>query len=195
MQYVITISREFGSGGHMIAEKAAERLGIEFLDKKLIEQIASKTGIDEQKLDAHATHGEKFWKRNKMLFNAGAYDLNQEIFKEQKAIIREHAEAHSCLILGRSADSILADFEHVLNVYIYAPLAWRRGKVKEFYKLNDDDALALIRRMDAQRQDYRHFFGHKTDRANLKVDSSKFGIEGSVGLICTAAAQLFELQL
>lgn len=193
MQYVITVSREFGSGGHMIAEKAAERLNIEFLDRKIIEQLASKTGIAEHKIDAHATHGERFWQRNKMLLNAGAYDLNQEIFKEQKAIIREHAKAHSCLILGRSADSILADFGHVLNVFIYAPLSWRREQVKEFYKLDDDDALALIKRMDAQRQDYRHFFGHKTDRAHLKLDSSKFGIDGSVNLICSAASGLFEL--
>ncbi len=191
MSYVVTISRQFGSMGAQIAKLTAERLNIEFLDKRIIERIAEETGIEQEHIDAHHKHGEKFWQRNKMLFNFSSYDLNQQIYRKQKEIIREHAAAHSCLILGRSADAVLADFPQVLNVYIFAPLAFRCRNIQQFYELSEDDALAAIKRVDAQRSDYRNFFGHNIDRRQLLLDSSCFGQEGCVSMIAAAVKTLF----
>ena len=191
MSYVVTISRQFGSTGGQIAKEAAAKLKIEFLDKRIIERIADETGIGQEYIDAHEKHGEKFWQRNKMLFNFSSYDLNQQIFRKQKEIIREHAAAHSCLILGRSADAILADYPQVLNVYIFAPLPFRCQNIQKFYALSEDDALAAIKRVDAQRSDYRKFFGHNVDRRQLLLDSSCFGTAGCVQMICQAVQTLF----
>ncbi len=191
MSYVITLSRQFGSQGQLIAQKTAELLQIEYLDKKIMEQIAEKSGIGAEHIDEHHKHGEKFWERNKMLFNLNSYDLNQEIFRHQKEIIREHAQDHSCLILGRSADAVLADFPHVLNVYIFAPFAYRLKNIQQFYNLDAEDAAAALKRVDGQRSDYRKFFGHNADRRQLMIDSQRFGVEGAVKMIAAAAELLF----
>ena len=96
------------------------------------------------------------------------------------------------MILGRSADAILADYPHVLNVYVYAPLNFRVSNVQRFYNLSQDDALAAIKRVDGQRNDYRKFFGHNVDRRQLMLDSSRFGVDGCVKMICTAVDVLFQ---
>ncbi len=191
MSYVITLHRQFGSGGANIAKAVADILQIEYLDKRIIEQLSEKTGLEQREIQKHDWHGENFWQRNKMLFNAASYDRNQEIFAQQKAIIREHAAAHSCVILGRSSDAILADFDNVLNVFIYAPTAFRSKRLCELYKFTKEESLEAIKRMDAQRSDYRSFFGHNIDRSHLRLDSSVFGVEKAARVIAAAAKELF----
>lgn len=191
MNYVITLHRQFGSGGSNIAQAVADMLQIEYLDKRIIEQLSEKTGLAKREIQEHDWHGENFWQRNKLLFNAASYDRNQVIFAQQKAIIREHAAAHSCVILGRSSDAILADFDNVLNVFVYAPVSFRAARLGELYKFTLEESMEAIKRMDAQRSDYRSFFGHNIDRSHLRLDSSLFGVDKAARVIVTAARELF----
>lgn len=191
MKFIITLSRQAGSHGDSIGHMLAERLNIECLDRIILEKIAADTGHSEKHVDAHEHHGAGFWQRNTMLLNIGSYDRNQEIFQAQRKIIREHAQAHSCVIIGRSADTILADFPNVLSVYVFAPIATRIENLMHDFDLSRDDAITRIKKIDAAREDYRKFFGHNADRRQLLIDSSCFGIEGSVDVIEAAVNTLF----
>ena len=192
-QLVITIGRSFGSGGREIGERLAQALGIGFYDRNLIDMAAKKSGLGRAVV---GSADEKLIGR--FLELTPGLDLvqentNEKIYRAQAEVIRGIIKrGESCVIVGRGADYVLRNRHEVLKVYIYAPLESRIQTVMERYGFKEDEAQKVIRHMDKTRRNYYEYF---TDRnwdqkegKDLLIDSSEFGIQGSVELIKTAAS-------
>ena len=183
--YVITIGREFGSGGHQIGQLLAERLGIAFFDRELIEEASRRSGMsadflaraDEKapSLLDYALHGS--FGNDNVLSSGNFYVL-------QANVIKSKAHEQSCVIVGRSADYILRDHPRIVNLFIHAPKAFRCRNVAERTGLSEADALALIERQDKQRSKFYNFYSDKvwgrSSSYHLSVDSSVLGLERTV---------------
>lgn len=186
-QYVVTISRQFGSMGRTIAAKMSEELGIEYLDRDIVEATAQRMGQSIKTIsDAEETAGT-FFLRKKYPFNMGIYSITDEIFAVQKNIIRDMASKQSCIIVGRCADSILQDFENHLNIYIYAPFEARLYNCTHELMMDEKNARKMIREVDAARENYQRKYCPEVksvfDHKDFMIDSSKFGIEGTAQLL------------
>lgn len=192
-QLVITIGRSFGSGGREIGERLARSLGIGFYDRNLIDMAAKKSGLERGVV---GNADEKLIGR--FLELAPGIDLvqestNERIYRAQAEVIRGIVKrGESCVIVGRGADYVLRNRHEVLKVYIYAPFESRKQTVMERYGFKEEEAEKVIRHMDKTRRNYYEYF---TDRnwdqkegKDLLIDSSEFGIQGSVKLIKIAAS-------
>ncbi len=185
-QIVITVGRRYGSGGHEIGQKLAERLGIPFYDRELVELAAEKSGIDEGIL---AIYNER--KGNSSLLKTksgtGNRPLGDLLFQTQSQIIQELADRGSCVIIGRCGDYVLRDREDVFSVFVTAPMASRVQRIMERNRMSLEDAQAAVEKVDSQRREYyEHFSGKKwgeIDGYDLIVDSSVLGVEGTVNLL------------
>ena len=166
MKRIITISREFGSGGHSIGQKVAEKLDLNFYDQALLEKIAQETGLSKEYIE----NSEYAPARNSLLFNivvnrsltnyAEPSPADMVYFAQTK-IIQEIAEKESCVIVGRCSDYILRDRKDALHVFIYADLDSRSKRILERYGKNDKPILKRIEDKDARRKIY---YSHYTDR-------------------------------
>ena len=191
---IITISREFGSGGHEIGKQAAERLGIECYDSRLIRMASEKSCISEKYLK---DVDEK--RANPWLYTVPSeyademtgfgLPLHDMLFNVQSQIIRQLAAQESCIIIGRCADSVLEDYPGVISIFIHAAWPDRVARIMERQNLSEKEAEALIRKMDKQRGLYYNFFSDKKwgrpESFDIMVNSSRVGLEGCVGLICS----------
>ena len=200
MKQVITIDRQYGSGGHEIGERLAKKFGIPFYDRELIALAAKESGSSEEVLERADERAA-----NSLLYSLimGNYSflngvpvtnglpVNDKLFMLQSRIIRNMARSGPCIILGRCADYILEKEKHVLNVFIYANQEAREKRAVAEYGISSDNAAAKLSKEDKQRSEYYNFYTNQKwgDRRNyhLSVDSSVFGIEGSVELIAAAA--------
>ena len=196
-QMVITIGRSFGSTGREIGERLSETLGIGFYDRNLIDMAAKKIGMDRSVV---GSADEKLIGR--FLELSPGIDLiqenkNEKIYRAQAEVIRSIVKrGESCVIVGRGADYVLRNRHEVLKVFIYAPFDYRTRTVMERYGFKKEEAEKVIRHMDKTRRNYYEYF---TDRnwdqkegKDLLIDSSEFGIQGTVELIRLAARQKLE---
>lgn len=190
--YVVTINRQFGSGGRRIGKRLSEALGIHYMDKELLALAAQKSGISE-KLFEHADEKPT----NSLLYSlsAAAYGgyavplsfkdvlTNDKLFAIQAEVIRSTAKERSCVMIGRCADDILSDHPHHLNVFIHAPLPVRVKTVAERHGLSEKAAEELILKTDKRRASYYNFYtSRKWDSSlhyDLTIDSSLLGEEGT----------------
>lgn len=191
-QIVITIGRSYGSNGRIIGEKLAKELDIRFYDRNLIEMAAKESGLDwkvvgnaDEKLIGHF-----------LKFNLGLDMIqeneNDKIYRAQEEVIRSIVKSEeSCVIVGRGADYVLRNRPEVLKVFIYAPYNTRIEIVMKRYNFSEEEAEKVVRHMDKTRRNYYEYFtDHNWDQKegkDLLVDSSEFGIDGTVGLIKAAA--------
>ncbi len=185
---VITISREFGSGGREIGQKVAEALGISFYDKNLIEIAAQKSGINSDLLyQADEKASNPFF--SAYLPTGTDYGtVNDRLFWTQSAIIKDLATKESCVVVGRCSDYVLEDFENCLHLHIFAPLPKRIERIKDRYLIETDAAARKeIARTDKIRRSYYQYY---TDRKwdgvegkTMAVDSSFLGVDGTVNMI------------
>lgn len=186
-QYVITISRQIGSMGRTIAQRLSEELGIEYLDRDIVEATAKRMGQTIKTISETEESSGTFFLRKKYLFNLGIYSITDEIFAVQKNIIRDYAKKQSCIIVGRCSDSILSDFENHLNVYIYAPYEARLHNCVNELMMSGKTAKKMIKEVDAARENYQKKYCPEVksvfDHKDIMIDSSKFGIEGSAGIL------------
>lgn len=186
-QYVITISRQFGSMGRTIAERLSKELGIEYLDRDLVEATAKRMGESVCTISEAEERAGSFFLRKKYRFSLGIYSVSDEIFEVQRNIIQDYAAKQPCIIVGRCADSILRDFKNHFGVYIYAPYEARFRNCTEELMMDAKTAKRMLKEVDAAREHYqrrycpevRSVFDHK----DLMIDSSRFGIEGSAALL------------
>ena len=193
--HVITISREYGSGGRTIGELVAKELGYGFYDKVLIDLAAKKSGfaIDYIKnTEEQVTPNFLFnlaangYYANTVFVNDGL-PASDSLFILQTKIIQELAEKGPCVIVGRCADYVLRDHENVLNVFIKASMEER---IKQIVRLNELDPMKAeesIRKADKQRATYYNYYatGNWGDVANyhLCLDTGVLGVDGAVELI------------
>lgn len=158
MSYVITIGRQTGCGGRIIGKDLADRLGIEYYDKNIIHQlIADDCGIDE------GVVSELMEKRGSSLLyemaNFGkSTPLEEQIYISKTKIIKELADNHTCVIVGKCADYILRDYDNVLKVFLYGSPEDRINRLvneyHEYESLTEHD----LRTLDRKRANYYHFF-------------------------------------
>jgi cytidylate kinase len=203
--YIITIGRQLGSGGRIIGEKLAARLGISFYDKELIQIAAQESGLgkeyfeqaDEQK--GYSIFGGLFGLRGAISEEPfSTYYLNNEtLFKIQSDVIRRLAEKGSCLFVGRCADYVLAENPRCLNIFIFADMKDRINRIAELQKISAEKAGDYIEKTDKKRAGYYNYFSNKVwgvaESYHLCVNSSVLGIDETVDLIRLFASKRFEL--
>ena len=184
---IITIGREYGTGGREIGQKLALRLGIPFYDRELITRAAKKTGFDEklfEQLDKRATNS--FLYSLTMFGSVGlnGMSLTDQLYLAQSNIIREMAEDSSCVIVGRCAEYVLKDYDNVLSVFIHAPHEYCMEQAAKKQSMGSKELERYIQKIDKHRADYHKYYTGLdwTDARNydLCLDSSKLGFERCV---------------
>lgn len=195
MKTIITIGREYGSGGRIIAQKVADRLQIPFYDKELIRTVAEKTGYTEEfvrKADQRPTGSFLY----DMYFASQMPSASDHVFIAQSRVIREMAEKGGCVIVGRCADYVLANNPHCLRVFIHAPLASRAKRAMEEYGVPAEKVENYVNRQDKYRASYYNFFAGGRWGAASNYDlciNSNIGLDAATDLICRAAENMEKL--
>ena len=167
-KFVITISREVGSGGRTIGRKLAERLGVRFCDKNLINALVEKFNLSSG--DIETVKGQKknwladLLEKYTPVPHAGAIGssglefsqtvTNEDLFKAESEILRELAEASSCVIAGRSGFFILKDHPNKLDIFIQSSFSNRVSRIMEKQGKTAEEAEAIIKRVDEMRENY-----------------------------------------
>ncbi len=196
---IITVGRECGSGGHTIAKLTAEKLGVSFYDKEIVEMVAAKTKLSP---DFIAANGEYF--QNGSLGHIFGYGgrfsatmhtqsaLQDQMQFVQSELIREIAEKEPCVIVGRCADYILRERGDVLNVFIHSDMPYKVERSVREHGLEEKDAAAILAKRDKARAQHYRFYTAQSwgDMKNyhLALDSGALGVEACVELICRAFA-------
>ncbi|MBE6787311.1 MAG: cytidylate kinase-like family protein [Ruminococcaceae bacterium] len=201
--FIITIGRQYGSGGHEIARELAKILDVKMYDKELIELGAIKSGISEDVLhmyDEHPTNSLLYSMSlgvnpfNSSISGMSYVPLGDRVFSAQADVIREIAEKdESCIFVGRCANSILKDKENVINIFIHADIEQRIDRICEYEKISRGAAESIIRKADKRRAGYcSHFTGFKWgDVAGYDICiNSGIGYENVVQLIKTLVENL-----
>lgn len=186
---IITISREFGSGGRFIGEETAKKLGIAFYDREIIAKVADDLGLSEKYV---ADRGEYAPSKNIFSYAFIGRDINgnsiaDQIYSYQQKIIKELAAKEPCVIVGRSADYILSGRDDVLNVFIQGNKADKIVRIKEIYSKSDDEAAKMIKDTDKKRSvNYRYCTDQEWgSRKNYDIvlNSSTLGYDNCIDVI------------
>ena len=191
---IVTIARQYGSGGRLIGKKLAETLGVPFYDKELIALAAKQSGMSEEvfaKADERAS--------SSLLYSlvmgsytsvANTMPINDKLFLLQVNIIRDAAKKGPLVIVGRCADYILRDEPRCLRVFLQAPKEIRVRRAVEEYGVDASKANDVVTKTDKQRGNYYNFYSNRRwgDMQNydLILDTHMFGLQGSVDLILKA---------
>lgn len=186
-QYVVTISRQFGSMGRSIAQCMSKKLGINFFDRDIVAETAKRMGHPVSMISDAEENTKSFFLRKKYPFNMGIYSITDEIFLVEKNIIRDMASRESCIIVGRCSDSILRDFPNHLSVYVYAPYEARLHNCVNDLMMDEKTAIRMMKEVDAARTNYQRKYCPEVnsvfDHKDIMIGSSKFGIEGTADIL------------
>ncbi len=194
---IITISREFGSGGRSIGRAVAERLGYKFYDQEIIMHVAEESGLSKEiveKYDEYATHKNSFL--YSIAVNAGgdAYgglSFANQVQIAQSNVIKSLADEGNCVIVGRGADYILRDHPDTLHVFIRADLQSRAERVVKLYGETDKKIEDRLRDKDTKRKVFYRSFTMREwglcENYDLSLDSGTIGIDKCVDIIVDIA--------
>ncbi|MBQ6385615.1 MAG: cytidylate kinase-like family protein [Lachnospiraceae bacterium] len=185
---LITIGRQFGSGGRLISEALGEKLGIPVYDKNIISIIAKKHGYDEQALvNSDERLANPFFEPYSP-YGTDTGTISEKLFMLQAQIIKEEADKGSCVFIGRCANDVLRNYEDVVRIFIYAPREVRIRRVMERENIaSEETAARALRKADKARRAYYQFYTDKKwgtpEGMDLLFDSEIFGIDGSAEFI------------
>jgi cytidylate kinase len=182
MKYVITIGREYGSGGHFIAKLLAERLGIAFYDNELLLKIAETSNLSEDVISEYDEKKEGLFSSGINLYSSDL-SLGSKVFLAQFEKIKEIAENESCVIVGRCADYILKNHPNLVNVFITAPMDEKIARAIKYYGLDPKKAEKIINKKNKKRKDYYTYYTNKEWGNAQSYDiciNSKIGIDECV---------------
>ena len=204
MKKIITVSREFGSGGRSIAKKTAERLGYKYYDKELVRHVAEQTGFAPKFIEEQ---GEYAPSKNKLAYAftvpgtagiMGGMSAPDYLWNAQRKVILELAKEGNCVIVGRCGDYVLRDHPGTLSVFVYAPTEARIKRIMERHSVGYDEAKDLMNKTDRRRINYYNFYTGrkwgKFDHYDLMINSHLLGIEGSAQLIADMAERFKEIE-
>ena len=194
---IITLGREFGSGGRQIGKKLAEDLGIAYYDKELLKVAAKESGLSEELFESN---DEKPTSSLLYTLSVNPYSavgavagmstempIPQKLFLAQFTAIQKIAREHDCVIVGRCADYALRSEPDCINIFIHAPLQYRIGRVKEYEGISTEEARERAVKTDKKRASYYNSYSDKKwgeiGSYHLTLDSSVVGPEGAVELI------------
>ncbi len=199
MHKIITITRQYGSGGHAVGEKLAEMLGIKCYDRDLITMAAEKSGMSEEALgnvDEKAASsllytlvmGSNMYHSTVDQFNV---PINDKLFCLQSDIIREIAEKEDCIIVGRCADYVLAEHKACIKVFIYGDFDRRVQTVAKQKGISESEARDLVMKNDKRRANYYNYYsGHKwgkIENYDLAISTDHIGVDGAAKIIAEFA--------
>ena len=180
---IITISREFGSGGRFIGEEVAKKLGIAYYDKNIIGQIAEKSGLSPEYIQENA---ELSPKKGLFAYAFSGRDITGKsvedmVYEAQRNIILELAEKEPCVIIGRNADYILKDRDDVLNVFIHGDMPEKIKRITGLYNVKEKEAVKMLADTDKRRRtNYNFYTDQKWGKASnytLCLNSSQLGYD------------------
>jgi cytidylate kinase len=193
---IITIGREFGSGGHDIGCKLAEDLDIKLYDKEMLDRAAKESGICQELFESQDEKPTNSFLYSLVMdtYSFGGYSagftempLNHKIFLAQFDTIKNIANEGPCVLVGRCADYVLEDYKNVLRVFIHADLDDRIARVARLYDITNAKAKEMIHKTDKQRASYYNYYSNKrwSDAQSYDVclNSSILGIDGTVEAI------------
>jgi len=196
---VITISREFGSGGRTVARMIADRLGYTFYDYALVERIAKESGYSEEYVERR---GEDATSTSSFLFNLsrsggvgydGVSGLSDKLYVIQHNLIKRLAEEGNCVIVGRCSDYILKDFQNALHVYIYADTQFKADRIVKLYGEQSDSPEKRLEEKDKKRKVYyKNYTGRiwgMSSNYDVSLNSGKLGIDKCVDIIAQLAME------
>jgi len=190
---IITISRQFGSGGRSIGRQVANKLGIPFYDKELVEQIALESGFAPKFVEEHGEHAPGRSRLAYAFANQGVPGVMNGLstadflWNIQCSVIQQLAEQGPCVIVGRNADYILKDRKDVLDVYIHADMDFRADRIVRLYGESEKSPIARLQEKDKRRQiNYQHYTGRTWGNAenyHISLNSGVIGIENCIDII------------
>ena len=185
-QIVIVLSREYGSGGRYVGKLIADKLGIKLYDKEFVIKVAEETGLAEEYIEENEQKRTILSQLNNGYYSE--FNNSDELFAKESELIREIADKESCVIIGRCADSILADKNNVVKVFIYSDMENKIKRATTYYGMNKEKAKKEINRIDKQRGNhYKYYTGKEwKDFANydICVNSDALGVEKTADMIC-----------
>ncbi len=189
---IVTIGREYGSGGHEIGKLLAQRLGLKFYDNSIITMVSEESGFSKEFVKKHeqAVPNEFL---NNILSQFYEYSSKDEspldrVFDAESKVILELAKKGNCVIAGRCGDYILKDFPNAIHIFIHgSSQEFKEKRVKEVYKIEGKEAIETMKKVDTERaKHYKRYTGGtwgKSQHYHLCIDSSIIGIKGSVDTI------------
>lgn len=187
MKYsVITITREFGSGGRTIAKKLADDLGFKYYDYELIQQVAKESGFAESFVEEFGEESQNtgFFA---YLTNTWGTSVSDQLYLAERKVIMDLAEKGNCIIVGRCADYILEDRTDTLNVFIYADMEFKKDRIITLYGERDVSIEKRILDKDKRRKaHYKYYTDRNWNRAanyHISLDSGKLGVDQCVEII------------
>lgn len=182
---IITIAREYASGGHQIGELLAKKLGVPMYDKEIISMTAKKSGFSEQ-IVADVENKKTGSLLYGLYMSSLSLPLSDQVYIAQSKVIRDIADRGPCVIIGRCADYVLRENEDSIHVFIHAPIEARIKRAREEYRVEDEEMEAYVRKMDKSRAAYYNFFTQNkwgvARHYHMTLDSS-IGIDKCVCLI------------
>ena len=178
MKFVITIGREYGSGGRFVGKLLAERLGIKFYDSELLIKAASDSGLSEEVFKNFDERKDGFLGNGIGLY---AYDmtLSQKVFLAQFDTIKKLATEESCVIVGRCADYVLKDDPNLVSVFICAPMENKIERAIKYYDVDPKKAESVRLKKNKKRKSYYNFY---TDREWGKASNYDLCINSKIGI-------------
>ncbi|WP_461878030.1 cytidylate kinase-like family protein [Fusicatenibacter sp.] len=190
---IITISREFGSGGRFIGEEVAKKLGIAYYDKNIISQIAEKSGFSPEHIQEIA---ELSPKKGMFAYALAGRDITGKsvedmVYEAQRKVILELADKEPCVIIGRNADYILKDRDDVLNIFIHGDMPEKIQHITRLYKVEEQEAVKMMADTDKRRRTNYNFYTEqkwgKASNYTLCLNSSQLGYDRCEAIIiaCT----------
>ena len=180
---IITISREFGSGGRFIGEEVAKKLGIAYYDKNIINEIAEKSGLSPEYIQENA---ELSPKKGLFAYAFAGRDITGKsvedmVYEAQRKVILELADKEPCVIIGRNADYILKDRDDVLNVFIHGDAPEKIQRITRLYNVEEQKAVKMMADTDKRRMaNYNFYTNQKWGKASnytLCLNSSQLGYD------------------
>ena len=193
---IITIGRQYGSGGREVGEKLAKELGIHFYAKNILRMNAVESGIKESYF--HLTDEKAGNRLLYKIINGLKPELTQpsfgadvvsadNLFRFQSEVIRKLATEESCVIIGRCAEYILRGSEGLLRIFIYADMDYRTQRITKLGYYSPEDVVKNIRRMDKERREYHQYYTGKSwedlDNYDLFINTAGLGVDGAVQMI------------
>lgn len=195
MKTIITIGRQYGSGGREIGKKLAEKLGIPYFDKELLARVAKESGFCEEMIRNHDERPTNSFLYNVVMdtysfgYNTAFVDMpmSQKVFLAQFDTVKKIAEEGACVIVGRCADYALSEYPNCLNLFIYGKEDAKAERISERQNVSLSEAREMCVKRDKQRQSYYNYYSNKkwgrADSYDLCIDSGKLGIDGTVDFI------------
>jgi cytidylate kinase len=170
-RFIVTIGREFGTGGRQIATELAEMLGVKLYDRQLLDPIKERYNMTQEEIDKVKAVKPSFWYDN----------VSEDMYKDEEFLVKSLAHKESCVILGRTGFHIFRDEPRAFKVFLMAERTFRRDKVARRLNINEGSADALIDKVDQARENFTKTFSGKTryDARNYDLVLNVTGLEST----------------